>query len=460
MLSLLDIAERMQKGPKLDEMNWNMGLFHTMNNLTKKYELYYPKDSPVFNMDATVVDRAWEAAMEFLVGTGIYCITTGRVLQFSERELLDIIKAMPKEFAIGEGKDRRVIKKRRIEEKEGLNHCPGLHSPYTEELAPSIVRNFAQIPTADYLEGFNFAVVDGREIFGLPMEVYAAKREASWMRRGINEAGRPGMGIVYYPINTRAPVMIAPIDREVGLRPTDGILLSMLPDIKVEQDYLAAAIVWGEYGGVKLNGNGWGLVGDFAGGLGGCLIEAIVQTLAAWIVYRDVGCPGGVRGANLLDADKTIPIRMPEIWATSVYAQAIHKYTNHIITNSGFTTSGPGTRTHLWEVAYRAVSLPINGANVYHTRQLRTELDAGQSPLDAMWAYEVATTVMKNGFDRQRAGDLVLKIAGNLKGKHPEERYKNVREFYDLTRNRPLPEFEKIYLEVKEELSAMGLNFK
>ncbi len=31
MLSLLDIAERMQRGPKMDENVWNMGLFQKMS---------------------------------------------------------------------------------------------------------------------------------------------------------------------------------------------------------------------------------------------------------------------------------------------------------------------------------------------------------------------------------------------------------------------------------------------
>lgn len=460
MLSLLDIAERMQKGPKTDENEWDMGLFNKMNELTKKYELFYPKDSPVFNMDDKMVDQAFSAALEFIVDFGVYCFSTNRVIHFTRQELSDAISAMPKEVTIGEGKDARVLKQRRIEEKEELNHCPGHHAPYTEELAPLVVKSFAQIPTADYLEGFNFPKVDGREIFGLPMEVYAAKRQATWMRQGVTKAGRPGLAIVYYPISSRAPVLIAPIDREVGLRPSDGILLSVLPDIKVEQDYLTAAIVWDEYGGFKFNANGFGYVGGFAGGLGGALIEAIVATLMGWVVYRAIACAGGIKSSMVLAADNTIPIKIPEIWATSVWAQAIHKYTNQIITNTASTTSGPGTKTHLREVVYKAISLPINGANVYHTRQLRTQANASQSPLDAAWAYEVATAVMRSGFDRQRAGELVLKIGEKLKGKSPENRYQDIREFYDLVHDKPMPEFEKLYFEVKEEVSRLGLHFE
>ena len=48
MLSLLDIAERTQKGPKVEGNAWNMGLFRKMNELTERYQLYYPEDNPSF----------------------------------------------------------------------------------------------------------------------------------------------------------------------------------------------------------------------------------------------------------------------------------------------------------------------------------------------------------------------------------------------------------------------------
>lgn len=455
MLSLLDIDERMRRGPKVDQKNWDMGLFRKMNELTAKYHLYYPKDGSFFNIEDTVADNAFRAALDFLVEKGIYCLTTGRVIQLTEQEILNTIKAMPKEFTVGDGKDARVLKQRRLEEKEGLNHCPGLQAPFSQELAPLVVKNFAEIPTADFLDGCNFDKVDGREIMGIPLEVYAARREANWMRQGVAKAGRPGLATVYYPINTRAADMIAPIDREIGFRPSDGVLLSVLPDIKVEQDYLTAAIVWEEYGGFKLNGNGYSWPNGFAGDLGGCLIEAIVQVLSGFIVYRDIACWGGVR----LAAGKDI-LRPAEMWATSVWSQALHRHTNYIIFFYAGGLSGPGCETHLLEVAFRAAPIPINGGNIHITRQSRARINASQSPLDAEWSYEVAEAVMRSNHTRETASDLLRKISEKLKGRASEVTYNDIREFYDLVRHRPLPAFERAYLKIKDELVSLGLEFK
>ena len=460
MLSLLDIAERMQRGPKMDENVWNMGLFQKMNELTERYQLFYPKDAPVFNLDWDIADRAFRAAIDFLVETGVYCTSTSRVIQLSEDEVLSTIKGMPKEVTVGEGRDARVLKQRRLEEREQLNHCPGHHAPFTEELAPLVVKNFAQIPTADYLEGINFPEVDGREIFGMPIEVYAAKREAAWMRQGVTKAGRPGLAIAYYPINTRASVLIAPIDREAGLRPSDGILLSVLPDVKVEQNLLTAAIVYEEYGGFKINGGGGSSVGGFAGGLGGALITGIVAVLIGWIVYRDIAGAAGIStGAGAASA-KEISRRLVDVWATSVCAQALHRHTNYILFGGGGGRSGPGCETHLLEIAAGSAAAPINGANIWITRQWRARMNASQSPLDAEFSYEVATAVMRAGLTRDTASDLVLKIGEKLKGRAVEAPYHDIREFYDLVHHRPLPEYEKVYLKVKEEIASLGLSFE
>ncbi len=459
MLSLLDIAERIQKGTKMEENAWNMALFSTMNELTEKYNLKYPGEA-MFNTDDAVADAAFQAAIDFLTQMGVYCTSTGRVIQFTEKEVLDTVKAMPREVTIGEGKDARVLKQRSIEEREALNHCPGHHAPFTEDVAPLVVRNFAEIPTCDYLEGFNFPVVDGREIFGMPMEVYAGKREAAWMRQGVAKAGRPGLAIAYYPINTRAPDLIAPIDPENGLRPSDGILLSVLPDIKVEQDYVTAAIVWDEYGGFKLNGGAGGSVGGFAGGLGGAIIEGIVRVLTGWLVYRDIACWGGVGLGSTVASAGTIPVDRTAIWGTSIWAQALLRNTNYILfnhTNGGYC--GPGNESHLLEVAFRSVETPINGTNVHITRQFRAKMNASQSPLDAEWSYEVAEAVMKSGMDRQQAGDLVLRIFDELKDKPVIAPYNDIREFYDLVHHKPLPDFEKAYMNVKEKVSSFGLSF-
>jgi hypothetical protein len=66
---------------------------------------------------------------------------------------------------------------------------------------------------------------------------------------------------------------------------------------------------------------------------------------------------------------------------------------------------------------------------------------------------------MRSGLTRETAGDLVLKVAEQLKGRPRRAPYEDIRQFYDLVHHKPLPAFETAYLKVKDTLSSFGLEF-
>jgi hypothetical protein len=387
---------------------------------------------------------------------GIYCITTRRRIRLTREEILTAIHEAPTEILMGEGRDRRVWKQRRIEEKEKVNVCPGHHTPFTEDLAGLVVSNFAQIPRTDFIEGFNFAKVDGREIMGPPMEVYASRRQVGWMREGVRKAGRPGLAIVYYPINTRAEDLICSMDPDHGLRRTDGILLSLLPDLKMEQDMLSAAIVCEEYGCFKISGS-FAIAGGFCGGMEGAIIEGIAKPIAAMIAYRDYINYTGVEHVHMLNARQVL---LPWInWARSVVNQALNRFTHTICMRWVIPTSGPGTELNLLEGAMQSTEAPINGMNLYAPRHCRTTVNHGQTPLEAEWMIQVSDAVIEQGFDREGANELLSRIAKRIENEKPAEGF-DIDQCYDLVHHRPLPEYEEIYVKAKAELTVMGLIIK
>ena len=457
MLSLLEIAERAQKGPKMAERAWDMALFRKMGELAKKHALQYPQGNLCVNLDDSLPPRAFEAAVEFLSTVGVYCVSTGRILQFTEAEVRDAAREAPTEVLVGEGRDQRVITQKQVEGHELPNLCPGHHAPWSEEVLPLVVKNYAQIPTVDYLEGVNFAAVDGREIFGMPLEAYAARREVAWMREGVRKAGRPGLAICYYPINTRASTMIAPLDPDSGLRRTDGVLLSVLPDVKVETDLLTAAIVYEDYGCFKVNGGGGAYVGGFCGGTEGAVIEAVVRSLTGWLVYHDSFAGNGVNSTRQPTAP-TIVTRDPNLlWGASVVYQALNRCSNIICFSETGAASGPGTRSALIEGAMRAILGAVNGANVYLARQYRARINASQDPLMSEWAYEVARATIEATLTRAQADAILRKLYSLVQGKPVERGVDHIRDCYDLVHHRPSPAYHQVYLTLKEEVTQLGL---
>ena len=453
MIGLLDIAERIQTDEKVEEKQWDMELFKTISSLVKKYGIKFPGGDCFINLDESLPERAFEAGVECLETLGIYCITTKRRVRLSREEILTAIREIPTEILMGEGRDRRVWKQRRIEGREKLNVCPGHHTPYTEEIAPLVVKNFAQIPRADFIEGFNFSNVDGREIIGPPMEVYASRRQMGWMREGIRKAGRPGMAIVYYPINTRAEDLICVMDPDYGLRRTDGILLSLLPDLKMEQDMLSAAIVYEEYGAFKISGS-FAMAGGFCGGVEGAIIEGIAKPIAAMIAYRDYIHYTGVEHIHMLNAKE---ILLPGVnWARSVVNQALNRFTHTICMRWIIPTSGPGTELNLLEIAMQSIEAAVNGMNLYAPRHCRTTINHGQTPLEAEWMIDIADAVIEQEFNRETANVLITKIAELFENKKPQDGY-SITECYDLIHHRPNADYEKVYHNVRSQLKALGL---
>jgi hypothetical protein len=317
------------------------------------------------------------------------------------------------------------------------------------------VKNFAQLPRTDFLEGFNMPAVDGREIFGMPLEVYATRRQLGWMREGIRKAGRPGLALVYYPINTRAAVLLAALDPVAGLRPTDGVLLSALPDVKMEHDLLAMAIVCQEVGCFGLSGS-FALAGGFCGGVEGAIIEGVCKPLTAMLCYRDWIHYTGVEHVQALSARKIL--LQPYNWARSVVNQVLNTKTHTICMAWVIPTSGSGTETGLIENAIRSIEAPLNGASLYAYRRSRAKMNAGQTPLEAEWMLEVADATQRAGLTRATATPLLWALAEKLKGRVPEEGVP-IQECYDLVRHRPSPAYERIYLSVKDELARLGLAF-
>ena len=106
--------------------------------------------------------------------------------------------------------------------------------------------------------------------------------------------------------------------------------------------------------------------------------------------------------------------------------------------------------TNLLEVAIRTIEGTINGANLYAPRHSRARMNAGQTPLEGELMVELSDATLAAGIGRERGGEILAQLAKRLKKRRPEPGLP-IQECYDLINHRPKPEYEKIYLKVKEQ---------
>ena len=458
MISLVEIADRMRNGPKMTAKDWDMALFRKISELVKTYDIHCPSDPTNWiNTDDSLSDAAWEAAVDFVINQGCLCLDRERVIRFTEEEVKEAIRAMQKEVIMGEGKDMRVWKQHKIEGNEPMNISPGHHAPFTENLSNLIVQNFAMIPRLDFLEGFNFPKIDGYDIYGHPIEAYASKRQVAWLREGMRKAGRPGGAIVLYPITTAASSFLAAIDPVAGLRPTDGVLLSVLPDVKVQYDLITAALVLQSYGYFGISGS-FGIAGGFAGGPEGAIIESLVKTIIAWMVYRDNLYYNGVEHFTHVSGGKRS--MFPINFARSVVYQATIRNSNGIPMHWPIPVSELCTPSHLQELVLRSVEATVNGANLYVPRVSRSRMNGGQTPADAELMIEASDAALRSGIKRDEIYELFKPIITRLMENPTPEPGKLITECYDLQHHKPSTEYGALISEVKQEFSDCGLRWE
>jgi len=220
--------ERATTGPIMSEDDFNMKVLipNTMRVVREYDILYDPKD--LLPSDNDLADRLFEAAIEFLVSTGVYCGLTNRIIHFNREEILEAIKNLPEGAILGEGRERRLFKSRMPEDiSPPWCFVGGGITASSEAIALAQVEGYGKIPLAYGISIPPISHVKGMSILGgSPLELYAAINSVQVGRKALKRCGRPGLPIMnLISAATTATGTIAGSYPAFGLRPSDGWLI-------------------------------------------------------------------------------------------------------------------------------------------------------------------------------------------------------------------------------------------
>jgi len=102
-IGVLETYDRARTGPKVDETEWDQKIiYQTAKKLKEKYKLQFDR-AKIIPTDTDMLDRLFQAGLEMLVSLGVYCMDTGRVIKYTEDEVLAAAAAAPYELTLGEG---------------------------------------------------------------------------------------------------------------------------------------------------------------------------------------------------------------------------------------------------------------------------------------------------------------------------------------------------------------------
>jgi methylamine--corrinoid protein Co-methyltransferase len=244
---------------------------------------------------------------------------------------------------------------------------------------------------------------------------------------------------------------MAAFDPQSGLRPSDGMLVSQMPELKTNYDQLSR-VAYMESVGMHIVDLMTPLVGGLGGGAEGTAIVTVASHILGAVCYHvSYHFMGHM---NLQWSHNTDRFGL---WIQSMAGQALASHTPLISINDLYTVSGLGTPEVLWEVAAGAVIGAVCGLNQHGVGATAGNEKDHTSGLEARFQAEVAHAAL--GLKRVEANEIVLTCLGHYEQTLAAPNLgKPFPQLYNIDTLEPGEEWLEIYHQVRDELKTLGLD--
>lgn len=450
----LEICERSYSGPALNKHDWDVKtVVKTSRVLVKKYGLTWERDN-LTPEDGDLADRLFAAAREFILTTGVYNLSTGRVIRLSPEEVDGGLAGQKKELVMGEGKDQATLFARAIEDaRRPLLWAGNPGCPTPEELFLPTVKSWLQEDLVDLITCGSLTTVNGLPVRpGEPSELMAVKKELNLLRQARLETGRPGLGMLAAE-SAVSEVGDLGVAHPAYLRPCDAHLVALFNELIIDRGNLVRAASSLEYG-LRNASLACAMVGGLAGDAPGAALVMAASMMAANLI-------------GLADYHLCHPIHITHtattargcLWLQSLVCQAFARNAPAIIVCDIYPKSGGLTKELLYEVAANTLVATVSGGHLEGVGAADGNLPHGTG-LEVRLAGELSRAAVKAGLTRREARPLLAALLDKYEGVFSREGGNPGRPFnecYDMASLRPRPEWERMYRDVKAELAGLGL---
>lgn len=458
VVSFWDMLDRTRAGDRVEEKAFDMSIFKAVQRLSKEYSIKYDKTQPV-PCDDKMADAVFEAGLRFYAEVGTYCISTGRIIRFTEAEIRESLAAAPDHVNIGAGRERITVRHRTVEDPSEPLVFGGWQSGlYKDEESMYRIGNaIAEEPSIDGLWGGGLASIDGTHtiLAGAPSEIWSYRRGIETLRRAVADSSRPGLPIINNA--PTSPATIAMADPVKGLRPTDPFHATGTSEMKIHYDDLNRTAFGISYAECMQTSQS-AVIGAFSATPEGAAIVAAAGAMQCLMVtrgnYVKSGCiPFRVKAKSTRE----------HIWVSSISLQALSRNTHLVIDGSvgNHPAAGPGTAQFMYENAAGHIAGTVSGGHAIAGSRKFVISDTPNygSPLESRWLGEITKSAA--GLSRGKANEIALTLLSKYEDKLTDAPPGYVFEqLYDRSAMRPTKEYERLYDNVKEEFVSLGIRFK
>jgi len=449
---LPEIVERSETGPYMKEKDFEMALARRTAELVGEYGLMYDPQVLVPADDA-MADRLYQAGLQLFLDMGVYNMSTQRRIMFSRDEVENAVAAAPASLLLGTGKDAVRMGHRPVEgDVPCVVHSGPTGTPCSERYHPMILHSCAQEPLVDCLGAGSVSTYMGYSVIpGTPLEILAARRDAAVAREAVRKAGRPGMHINDVAVPLTCAGKMATIDPDSGLRPSDGLLVSQMVELKTDFDQLSR-VAHMQNVGMHIVDLMTPLVGGLGGGPQGTAIVTMACHILGAVCYdASYHIYGHMHLLESTDTDRM------GLWVYSLGGQALSRNTPMLSMTAIYTQAGLGTEEVLWEIAAGSVASSVSGLHHNGVGATGGSREDHTSGLENRFNAEVAHASL--GLTREEANGYVLEFLSHYEESHMNPPAgKPFAELYDTDTVEPNEAWLELYQKVREAIKEKGLD--
>jgi len=209
--------------------------------------------------------------------------------------------------------------------------------------------------------------------------------------------------------------------------------------------------------GVPIHGGHSSIIGGFSANPEGAAIVSVAASLQLITVNK-----AGFFSCRTNDFRIKSKVTRGQLWVSGTATQGLNRNTRLIVdgSNAEHPAAGPGTKQYLYESAAGLIVSIVMGAHCgAGTRKFVVSKTCNYgTPLESRWMGEVCKAAV--GIDRKQANKMVTylldKYESHLQDAPAGDTFEHL---YDQRTLEPIPEYKRIYDEVKTELQQLGLHF-
>ena len=456
MIRFWDVLERAEKGKSVNVKDWDRLIGSVGAQVVSDYDLKYDPEDPVPS-DDSLADRMFEASVELFEKTGIYCMDTGKVMEFTRDEIMEALEGAPDRVIYGSGDDVVEVPHRDVEDpRDPIVNFSAVGTPVTEELFVPVTQSYAQEPMADTFSGPLITTFRGMGITsGSPVEVEAGIWNVVKLREAARWAGRPTIPIHnFMSVAERTDATIAAARPELGALPGDGLFVAAVAELKVDYERLKKVaflnhspyIIGGLYGP---------LMGGYAGGPAATAVVLVAHHILGIIAFR-----AKRHNAFPIHIHHVCNSSREMLWLGSVAGQALARNTHLVTFANAFMASGPCTETVIWELAAHSVTATVSGWHLNPCAVAKNRHPLHCSGMEPRIHAEVSHATSRGGITRREAGRIVKALLDRYEDQIPDAPIgKPFTECYDPVSVKPTDEYIRLWDNCKKSLTDLGLDF-